>query len=84
MPTVMHHFELIKEDQFENEIEFTKEELILYFTTQSNISDAINRGNNYSDIEHWLNKELSQFYTENTTKQTINFGNWIKYLKRLN
>lgn len=78
------NFELIKEDHFKNVIEFTKDELILYFTTQSNISNAIARGENYLEIEDWLEKELSQFYFDNKSKQKINFGNWIKYLKRLN
>lgn len=78
------NFELMKEDRFKNEVEFTKEELILYFTTQSNISNAIKRGANYLDIENWLDKELSQFYNDNKVKQTISFGNWIKYLKKLN
>lgn len=76
-------FQLMKEDNFNNEILFTKEELILYFTTQSNITDAINRGENYHDIENWLNDELSQFYENKEIKRTITFGNWIKYLKRI-
>lgn len=76
-------FELIKEDHFNNEVLFTKEELILYFTTQSNVTDAIKKGGNYKDIENWLNRELSQFYENKEIKKTVTFGNWIKYLRRV-
>ncbi|WP_025743309.1 class I SAM-dependent methyltransferase [Aquimarina pacifica] len=76
-------FDLVKEDNFKNEVSFTKDELILYFTTQSNIADAIIRGENYCQIENWLNTELSKFFENETVRKTINFGNWIKYLKRI-
>lgn len=76
-------FELIKEDSFINEVEFSKDELILYFTTQSNITDAIGKGKNYLEIENWLRDELSSFYDNDEDKKIICFGNWIKYLKRI-
>ena len=75
-------FLFIKEEIFKNTIEFTKEELILYFTTQSNITACIESGNStYVDIENWLDKELSQFFSTQK-KRKINFGNWIKYLQK--
>jgi len=78
-------FELINEERFKNEIIFTKEELILYFTTQSNISSVINKGNeSYKEIENWLAEELSKFYDEEKTTRTLKYGNWIKYLKKIN
>ncbi|MFN8283322.1 MAG: class I SAM-dependent methyltransferase [Chitinophagales bacterium] len=76
-------FKLIKDDHFKNEITFNKKELILYFTTQSNISDAIQRGESYVDIESWLNAELSPFFENNDVKKTFKFGNWIKYIQRI-
>ena len=78
------NFDFIKEVQFKNEVSFTKSELILYFTTQSNITSVIENGGNYNEIEIWLNNELSLFFENDKVKKTINFGNWIKYLKRKN
>jgi hypothetical protein len=37
----------------------------------------------YNEVEEWLNNELSQFYATDNTR-TINFGNWVKYLRRNN
>jgi ubiquinone/menaquinone biosynthesis C-methylase UbiE len=74
-------FSFIKEENFKNTIEFTKEELILYFTTQSNITVKIeSEETTYLEIENWLDKELSQFFL--TQKRKINYGNWIKYLQK--
>jgi|SRR6185437_9882855 len=77
-------FIFLKEEKFKNPIEFSKEELILYFTTQSNITEAVeNKVSNYEEIENWLAKELEPFFS-NEIKRTINFGNWIKYLQKIN
>ncbi len=77
-------FELINEERFENEIEYKKEELILYFTTQSNISLAVeNGGGNYQGVENWLGKELDKFYDEPNVNKTLVYGNWVKYLKKI-
>lgn len=75
---------LENEEEFKNPIIFTKDELILYFTTQSNITAAIECGQtSYNEVEEWLNKELIQFYLTNNTR-TLKFGNWIKYLRKNN
>ncbi|MEZ4824503.1 MAG: hypothetical protein R2942_19790 [Ignavibacteria bacterium] len=76
------NFILENEVSFKNEVSFSKEELILYFTTQSNITAAVEKGSNYKEIEDWLNTELSHFFVDNNVRKTIYFGNWIKYLKR--
>lgn len=77
------HFRLDFEDQFKNEVELTKEELIVYFTTQSNITSAVeNNLATYAEVEHWLDQELSPFFANTTRK--INYGNWIKYLQKTN
>jgi ubiquinone/menaquinone biosynthesis C-methylase UbiE len=76
-------FAWIKEVQFKNAVEFTKEELVLYFTTQSNISDAVSRGEVYADIEHWLEEQLAPFFEDDKARRTLYFGNWIKYLSRM-
>ncbi len=78
------NFILEKEEEFKNPIVYTKEELVLYFTTQSNITAVIDGGKmTYQEVEEWLKNELTQFFSTDLTK-TINFGNWIKYLRRIN
>lgn len=73
--------ENINEIQFENAIYFSLDELVLYFTTQSNITDAVeNRGENYLDIEKWLLNELSSFFTSKSQK--FFFGNWIRFIQK--
>lgn len=77
-------FKFIKEEKFKNPVEFTKEQLILYFTTQSNITSAVeNKLSGYEDIEKWLGNELTPFF-DHGQKRTINYGNWIKYLQKIN
>lgn len=77
-------FKFIKEEKFKNEIELTREQLILYFTTQSNIASAVeNNLSGYDEIENWLNKELTPFFG-NQQRRKINYGNWIKYLQKIN
>lgn len=77
------NFRLATEDTFKNEIAFTIDQLILYFTTQSNITAQIeNNATTYTEVETWLHKELKQFFTTKTRK--INYGNWIKYLQKTN
>lgn len=76
-------FKFIKEETFKNPIEFTKEQLILYFTTQSNITATVeNDVSSYEEVENWLDNELRPFFG-NEQKRTINYGNWIKYLQKI-
>jgi ubiquinone/menaquinone biosynthesis C-methylase UbiE len=79
-----YNFILDKEEEFKNSISFTKDELVLYFTTQSNITAVTESGEmTYKEVEVWLYNELTQFYSSDNTR-IINFGNWIKYLQRNN
>lgn len=71
------------ENKFVNTISFTKEELILYFTTQSNISAAVElKGESYNDIENWLTAELKHFYTVKQV-QLFHFGNKVNLLQKV-
>ncbi|MEL6658469.1 MAG: class I SAM-dependent methyltransferase [Bacteroidota bacterium] len=79
-------FELqfVAEDRFKNDIVFDQKSLILYFTTQSNITSAITeKGLTYPEIETALSAELRQYFPTEETKRTFSFGNTIKYFKRL-
>lgn len=75
---------LIAEERFKNPISFTKRQLSLYFTTQSNIISAVKNGlNTYEQVEDWLHQELTAFFDTEDTVRTIRFGNWIKYIQRM-
>ena len=77
------NFNFITEERFKNSITFNKKQLALYFTTQSNIIAAVEKNQTtYQQVENWLDKELSLFFDNENTTQTINYGNWIKFLQR--
>jgi SAM-dependent methyltransferase len=68
-------------EEFENEIPFTKSDLILYFTTQSNITAVIEAGKmTYEEVENWLDKQLTPFFTKENQVRNIVFGNWLKII----
>jgi ubiquinone/menaquinone biosynthesis C-methylase UbiE len=78
-------FNLVTEEKFKNPVMFNKKQLSLYFTTQSNIIAAVEKGETtYEEVENWLDKELSAFFDNDITTQIINYGNWIKYIQRAN
>jgi ubiquinone/menaquinone biosynthesis C-methylase UbiE len=77
------NFILITEEKFKNPITFNKKQLALYFTTQSNILSVVEKGETtFEEVEKWLYDELSIFYDNDEMNQTINFGNWIKFIQR--
>lgn len=76
-------FNLVTEEKFTNAVVLDKKQLSLYFTTQSNIIAAVeNNSTSYEQVEDWLDNELSLFFADDDTTQTINYGNWIKYIQR--
>lgn len=78
------NFNLVSTDEFRNSVNFTKKQLVYYLTTQSNITAAIENGQtNYEEIEDWLTEDLAKFFPTEETLRTINFGNRIKYIQRL-
>jgi ubiquinone/menaquinone biosynthesis C-methylase UbiE len=80
----LNNFRIIGQEKYTNAVEFSKEDLIAYFTTQSNITNAIENGlYNYQEIEAWLDQELSPFYDEQDLR-TVYFGNTIMYLQKKN
>jgi ubiquinone/menaquinone biosynthesis C-methylase UbiE len=79
------NFNFVKEEKFKNAISLNKRQLVLYFTTQSNVISAVERNEeNFETAEAWLNNELNLFYKDEDTTQVINYGNWIKYIQRAN
>ncbi len=79
------NFNFISEERFKNSVTLTKKQLVLYFTTQSNIIAAVERKQTtYDQVENWLDHELASFFDNDDTTRTINYGNWIKYIQRIN
>lgn len=77
------NFNLISSDEFKNPVSFTIKQLVYYFTTQSNITAAVeNEKTNYREIEIWLTEELSEFFPTLEAARIINFGNRIKYIQK--
>ncbi|HEY0666617.1 MAG TPA: hypothetical protein VGD22_00490, partial [Sphingobacteriaceae bacterium] len=79
------NFNFVAEERFKNPVSLNKRQLALYFTTQSNIIAAVEGGQTtYEEVEKWLDQELASFFDNDDITQTINFGNWIKFIQRAN
>ena len=66
-------------------IPFTRKQLALYLTTQSNIIAKVEGGKfTYGEVQTWLNKELTPFFpSDDDAPRAISYGNWIKFIQRL-
>ncbi|MBI1837071.1 MAG: class I SAM-dependent methyltransferase [Flavobacteriia bacterium] len=77
-------FQYNKMYTFKNEVQMNLKDLIAYFTTQSNITYAVeNTEMTYQEIETWLQNELILFFNSENQKITILFSNWIKFLQKI-
>jgi ubiquinone/menaquinone biosynthesis C-methylase UbiE len=80
---IQKNFNFVTEEKFKNAITFNKKQLVLYFTTQSNIIAAVEKNQTtYEQVEKWLDHELASFFENDDTTRTINYGNWIKFIQR--
>ena len=66
-------------------IPFTRRQLALYLTTQSNIISKVEGGKfTYGEVQSWLYKELSPFFpSDDEAPRAVSYGNWIKFLQRI-
>lgn len=66
-------------------IPFTRRQLALYLTTQSNIIAKVEGGKfTYGEVQHWLYKELTPFFpADDDAPRAVSYGNWIKFLQRI-
>jgi len=79
------NLDFVFEKTYRNAIVFNKKDLALYFTTQTNIISAVEkRETTYQAAERWLEEELSAFFDNESSTQTIIYGNWIKFIQRAN
>lgn len=74
----------VEEETYRNDVVFDQAGLILYFTTQSNITSAITEKKLiYDEVETLLRGELRKYFLRKSTKRTLSYGNVIRYLKRI-
>src|ERR1700761_2107429 len=66
-------------------IPLTKRQLALYLTTQSNIIAKVEGGKfTYGEVQTWLNKELTPFFlADEDAPRAVSYGNWIKFIQRV-
>ena len=66
-------------------IPFTRRQLALYLTTQSNIIAKVEGGKfTYGEVQLWLYKELAPFFpADEDAPRAVSYGNWIKFLQRI-
>ncbi|MBK9727038.1 MAG: methyltransferase domain-containing protein [Saprospiraceae bacterium] len=70
------NFDYVKEEIFTNAVSFNKNELLLYFTTQSNIISAVEKKLiTYPEVEVWLDNELSIHFANENKNETVHFSN---------
>jgi ubiquinone/menaquinone biosynthesis C-methylase UbiE len=63
-------------------IPLTKQQLVLYLTTQSNVIAQVASGNySYEEVEVWLETGLARFFA-NDPSLPVGYGNWIKFIQR--
>jgi len=75
-------FEIEAFDRFENQISWTRTQLINYMTTQSNVIAKVEMGAlTIEEVEKWLERELNSIF-KGSSQYTFHFGNFIAYFKR--
>ena len=65
-------------------IPMTKNQLAHYLTTQSNVIAKVeDQELSYDDALSWLDQELDGFFPTQEGTRMVNFGNWIKFIQRI-
>ena len=68
-------------ERFQNEVQFTAEELSAYLTTQSNVIAAVEQGSEtIGDVYIWLVSQTKSYF--HSTKATFVFGSNIWYFQK--
>jgi len=76
-------FTIFKNDQFENNIRWSKHQLKRYLATQSNVIAKVSEEKyTFAEVEEWLDDELSVFFEAKRT-QTFVFSNWLLLLRKM-
>jgi ubiquinone/menaquinone biosynthesis C-methylase UbiE len=73
-------FRFAYREEYQNEIEFSAEEVSAYLTTQSNVVAATEQGReNVEHVHRWLTEQIRPFFK--TDKAQFPFGGYIWYLQ---
>jgi ubiquinone/menaquinone biosynthesis C-methylase UbiE len=65
-------------------IAMTLQQLAVYFTTQSNVIARVEAGETtYEEMEKWLERELSAFFPADGGAMAVSYGNWVKFIQRI-
>ena len=74
-------FHFSHQEEYQNEVELTMEELAAYLLTQSNVIAATEQGNEkVKDVYDWLIMQIRPFFKSETAR--FLFGGYIWYLQR--
>jgi len=74
-------FEFAHQEDYENDVQFTVEELSAYLTTQSNVILATEQGNEKGeDVYRWLVAQATPFF--HAEKETFVFDGYIWFLQK--
>ncbi|HET7036869.1 MAG TPA: methyltransferase domain-containing protein [Thermomicrobiaceae bacterium] len=74
-------FDFVERETYQNVVEFSREELVRYLMTQSNIIAAVNAGHErYGAVEEWLTQQLQPLFQ--SERATFVFGGTIWYLRK--
>lgn len=74
-------FRLFLEENYDNEIRFSAEELVAYLMTQTNVVAAIDRGDDdRKSIHQWLLDQICQFFSDPSATFLFRTRAW--YLKK--
>ena len=74
-------FNFAYQEEYQNEVQFTVEELSAYLTTQSNVISATEQGNEkVEDVYLWLVAQIEPFF--HADRATFVFDGYIWYLKK--
>ncbi len=76
-----HGLRFVARETYTNPIMLSRDDLVVYFLTQSNFIARIEEGSEtVESISAWLREELDPFFTNEL--ETFMFGGWIWYLQR--
>ena len=76
-----HGFHFPYQEEYQNEVQFTVEELAAYLITQSNVIAATEQGNEkVEDVYRWLITQTKPFFS--SEKVTFSFSGFIWYLQK--
>ena len=76
-----HGFRFVDWEEYENEVEFSVEQLAAYLITQSNVIAATEQGKeNVEDVYNWLVRQTKPFFK--SEKVLFPFGGYIWYLQK--